>query len=60
MKQKTFAATVLAVIAWGCLVVLTPPAMSIDCSLVRCPGCPDGFEFKPTGGNCCRCVPIKH
>jgi len=60
MKKKTFAAALFAVVAWGIFVVLTPPALSIDCSLVRCPGCPDGYEFKPTGNNCCRCVPIHH
>jgi len=60
MKRKTFAAALLAVIAWGGMILLAPPVMSIDCSIVRCPGCPDGFELKPTGNNCCRCVAIHH
>lgn len=58
--KKTFAAAMLAVVAFGVLSLLAPPVMSVDCSLVRCPGCPDGYEFKPTGNNCCRCVPIRH
>jgi hypothetical protein len=52
----------------ACLVLLgalglvsLPPAASadppIDCALVRCLPCPEGFRllFKPN--NCCRCVP---
>ena len=23
-------------------------------------GCPEGYELKPTGNNCCRCVAIRH
>jgi hypothetical protein len=34
-------------------------ALSINCSIVRCPGCPEGCVFKPSGGNCCRCVPAR-
>jgi hypothetical protein len=37
----------------------TPTVSAINCSIVRCPGCPDGYVLKPTGSNCCRCVPIK-
>jgi hypothetical protein len=55
--KKTFVTLVFAIAAWGALTLLTPPALSIDCSLVRCPACPDGYVFKPTGHNCCRCVP---
>jgi len=41
--------------------VSIPPASAarpIDCALVRCLPCPEGFRllFKPN--NCCRCVPI--
>jgi hypothetical protein len=46
--------------AWG-LISLPPSASAdppIDCALVRCLPCPEGFRllFKPN--NCCRCVPI--
>ena len=27
------------------------------CAGVRCMACPEGFVLKPTGNNCCRCVP---
>lgn len=27
------------------------------CDAVRCPGCPEGYVFAPTGNDCCRCVP---
>ena len=55
--KKTFVSALLAVATWGALSLFTPQAQAIDCSLVRCPGCPDGYVFKPTGNNCCRCVP---
>lgn len=58
--KRTFAAAIFAVTAWGALTLLTPPALSIDCSLVRCPGCPEGQVFKPTGKDCCRCVPARN
>ncbi|HKQ62079.1 MAG TPA: hypothetical protein VJS92_12385 [Candidatus Polarisedimenticolaceae bacterium] len=57
MKRKIFAAVLLAAATLGAAALLTPPAYSVDCSLVRCPGCPPGYVFKPTGNNCCRCVP---
>jgi hypothetical protein len=58
MKMKKMLAAVLfAAAAWGAVAVLTPPAFSVNCSIVRCPGCPDGYVFKPSGNNCCRCVP---
>ena len=45
--------------AWGA-VSLAPANADppIDCALVRCLPCPEGFRllFKPN--NCCRCVPI--
>ena len=28
----------------------------IDCSIVRCLPCPEGFMLSPSNGNCCRCV----
>jgi hypothetical protein len=45
--------------AWG---LVSLPSVSvaqpIDCAVVRCAPCPEGFRllFKPN--NCCRCVPI--
>ena len=42
---------------FGVLELATPPAHAINCSLVRCPGCEPGYVFKPTGNDCCRCVP---
>ena len=57
--KRVFVAALFAAAAWGAVAVLTPPALSIDCSLVRCPGCPEGYVFKPTGNNCCRCVPAR-
>jgi hypothetical protein len=60
MKKKTFAAALFAVAVWGALSLLAPPALCIDCSIVRCPGCPEGYQLKPSGNNCCRCVPIHH
>ena len=61
LKRKTaLIAIVLSMAAAGAVSLLAPaPASAIDCSIVRCPGCPDGYVFKPTGGNCCRCVPAK-
>jgi hypothetical protein len=57
--KRMFAAALLAAAAWGASALLSPPAFSVDCSIVRCPGCPDGYVFKPTGNNCCRCVPAR-
>jgi len=28
------------------------------CAGVRCQACPEGFVLKPTGSDCCRCVPL--
>jgi len=56
--KKLLGAALFAVAAWGVVTLLTPPAIAINCSIVRCPGCPDGYMLKPTGNNCCRCVPI--
>jgi len=57
--KRLLAAALLAAAGWGAAAVLTPPVFSIDCSIVRCPGCPEGYVFKPTGNNCCRCVPAR-
>ena len=60
MKKRTFVAILIAVAAIGTVSLLAPtPVTAIDCSIVRCPGCPDGYVLKPAGGNCCRCVPVK-
>ena len=57
--KKVFGAIVLAAAVFGVVQALTPATMAINCSIVRCPGCPDGYMLKPTGNNCCRCVPIR-
>lgn len=57
--KKALAVLVLAAATFGIVQALTPAAMAINCSIVRCPGCPDGYQFKPTGNDCCRCVPIR-
>jgi len=57
--KKVFAAIVLAVAVFGIVQALTPATGAVNCSIVRCPGCPEGYELKPTGNNCCRCVPIR-
>lgn len=43
-----------------CAAQLSVPSASanhVDCSLVRCEACPDGWVWSPTPHNCCRCVP---
>ena len=57
--KKVFAVVVLAAATFGIVQALTPATFAINCSIVRCPGCPDGYMLKPTGNNCCRCVPIR-
>ena len=57
--KKALAALVLAAATFGIVQALTPATVAIDCSIVRCPGCPEGYVFKPTGNNCCRCVPAR-
>ena len=57
--KRVLATLVLATAVFGIVQALTPTTLAIDCSIVRCPGCPDGYMFKPTGNNCCRCVPIR-
>lgn len=32
-------------------------APPIDCALVRCQSCPEGFRLLGKPNNCCRCVP---
>jgi len=44
--------------AWG--LTSLPPANAdppIDCALVRCLPCPEGFRLLQQPNNCCRCVP---
>lgn len=55
--KKLFLTALVLLGTFGVLELSTPPAAAIDCSLVRCPGCPEGYVFRPTGNNCCRCVP---
>jgi len=58
-RKRMFVVFLLVAAVWGLVAFLTPTVNAIDCSLVRCPGCPEGYELKPSGHNCCRCVPIK-
>ena len=58
MKRCLLAGLVLLG-AWG--LVSLPPASAdppIDCALVRCLPCPEGFRLLGQPNNCCRCVPI--
>ena len=57
--KRLIAAVALAVAVFGVVQALTPVTGAVDCSIVRCPGCPDGYVLKPTGNNCCRCVAIR-
>ena len=58
--RKIVVAALLAAAAWGASALLTPPVYSVDCSIVRCPGCPTGYVLKPTGNNCCRCSILRN
>ena len=58
MKRLILAGAVtLAAVA--SLQISAPKASAnhVDCSLVRCMACPDGFHLAPTHHNCCRCLP---
>lgn len=37
--------------------VSAPQAAAVNCDLVRCMACPDGYHLAPTGNDCCRCLP---
>ena len=58
--MKRLFALVLVLLGVLGSVALSPVSADppIDCALVRCLPCPEGFRllFKPN--NCCRCVPI--
>lgn len=57
--RKLILACLVTLGAWG--VVALPPANAdrpIDCALVRCLPCPEGFRLLLKPNNCCRCVPI--
>lgn len=57
MKKLILAGLVIAG-ALGAVTVTAPKAdANVDCSLVRCMACPDGYVLKPTGNDCCRCMP---
>ena len=58
-KKRMLVVFLLVAAVWGLMALLAPTVSAIDCSIVRCPGCPEGYVLKPTGNNCCRCVPIK-
>lgn len=58
MKRLVLLVAVL-VVALGA-VSLSPVSADppIDCALVRCLPCPEGFRLLLQPHNCCRCVPI--
>jgi hypothetical protein len=57
MKKLILAGLVIAG-ALGAVSATAPKAeANVDCSLVRCMECPAGYVLKPTGNDCCRCVP---
>jgi hypothetical protein len=39
----------------GQLSVPQASAQAVDCTVVRCAGCPVGYHLAPTGSDCCRC-----
>lgn len=57
--ERLILAALIALSAWG-VVSLTPAQADppIDCALVRCLPCPEGFRLLLKPNNCCRCVPI--
>jgi hypothetical protein len=58
MKRVILAALV-TLGAWGVVSLPTVQAdPPIDCALVRCLPCPEGFRLLLKPNNCCRCVPI--
>lgn len=59
MKRLILAGLVMAG-ALGAVLIPAPKANAQGgpCAGVRCMACPEGFELKPTGNDCCRCVPI--
>jgi hypothetical protein len=57
MKRILLAGLVLLG-ALGAVELTTPSAEAVGpCAGVRCVACPEGFVLKPTGNDCCRCVP---
>lgn len=57
MKKKLILAGLIALGALGAVGFNAKQADAVDCSLVRCMECPAGYVLKPTGNDCCRCVP---
>lgn len=57
--KRLILAGLVAVGAFTAIQTTVPAANAnhIDCSLVRCEGCPEGYVFSPTPHNCCRCIP---
>lgn len=58
VKNLVFALLVLFGAA-AALQIAPAQAAPDRCAGVRCMACPEGFELKPTGNDCCRCVPIR-
>ena len=56
MKRIVLAGLVLAgALGVGQLSVPQASAQAVDCTVVRCAGCPVGYHLAPTGNDCCRC-----
>jgi hypothetical protein len=56
--RRLLLAGVVTLGAWA--VTSLPPAAAdppVDCALVRCLPCPEGFRLLLKPNNCCRCVP---
>lgn len=56
--KRIVLASLVTLGAWA--MVSLPPAAAappIDCALVRCAACPEGFRLLLKPNNCCRCVP---
>lgn len=59
MKRMLLAGFVaLAALASTQIAAPAANANHVDCSLVRCMACPDGYVLSPTHNDCCRCVKI--
>ena len=57
MKRLVLAGLVMLG-AWGAVSLAPANAAPIDCAVVRCAPCPEGFRLLFQPNNCCRCVPI--
>ena len=58
--KRLLLAGLVAMGAFASIQATVPAANAnhVDCSLVRCMACPDGYVLSPTHNDCCRCVKI--